>query len=80
MRWILLALLMSLVATCGQKGPLHLPEDGPEGAAGANVSAVGGGSAIFLATMSGVMPSGASDRRRGESSTFVNNRRFWRLT
>lgn len=25
MRWFLIALVMSLVATCGQKGPLYLP-------------------------------------------------------
>ena len=25
MRWFLLALAVSLVATCGQKGPLYLP-------------------------------------------------------
>ena len=47
MRWILLALLISSVATCGQKGPLHLPEDGPEGAAGANAAAGGGGPATL---------------------------------
>jgi len=27
MRWFLLVLTLSLVATCGQKGPLHLPGD-----------------------------------------------------
>lgn len=27
MRWMMLALLAALVATCGQKGPLYLPED-----------------------------------------------------
>ena len=27
MRWMTLGLLIMLVATCGQKGPLYLPED-----------------------------------------------------
>ena len=44
MRWVFFALLVSLIATCGQKGPLHLPEDEPEGAVGGGVAAVGGGS------------------------------------
>ena len=30
---MILWLLTTLVATCGQKGPLYLPEDGPEAAA-----------------------------------------------
>ena len=30
MRWMILWLLTTLVATCGQKGPLYLPEDSPE--------------------------------------------------
>ena len=44
MRWVFFALLVSLIATCGQKGPLHLPEDEPEGTVGGGVAAVGGGS------------------------------------
>ena len=33
MRWMILWLLTTLVATCGQKGPLYLPEDdSPEAA------------------------------------------------
>ncbi|HEY5645081.1 MAG TPA: lipoprotein [Pseudomonadales bacterium] len=27
MRWTILCLLATLVATCGQKGPLYLPEE-----------------------------------------------------
>ena len=48
LRWIFFALLVSLVATCGQKGPLRLPEDEPEGAVGGNAPAVVGGPAAFL--------------------------------
>jgi predicted small lipoprotein YifL len=29
-RWVILWLLTTLVATCGQKGPLYLPEETPE--------------------------------------------------
>lgn len=48
MRWVFFALLVSLVATCGQKGPLRLPEDEPEGAVGGSAAAVGGGAAAFV--------------------------------
>ena len=30
MRWFLLASAVSLVATCGQKGPLYLPDEDTE--------------------------------------------------
>ncbi len=33
LRWALSGLALSLVATCGQKGPLHLPEEEASGAA-----------------------------------------------
>ena len=33
MRWVILWLLTTLVATCGQKGPLYLPEETPEATA-----------------------------------------------
>ena len=29
MRWVLVALWCAMVATCGQKGPLYLPEERP---------------------------------------------------
>ena len=48
MRWVLFALLVSLVATCGQKGPLHLPEEEPEGAVGKYALTFGGGAAASL--------------------------------
>ena len=34
MRWILLALISLQVASCGQKGPLYLPEPGAWASAG----------------------------------------------
>ena len=49
MRWVFFALLVSLVATCGQKGPLRLPEDEPEGAVGGSLAAVGGAAAFVPA-------------------------------
>lgn len=33
MRWLVLALVILQSATCGQKGPLTLPEDGTGGTA-----------------------------------------------
>lgn len=43
-RWTILWLLTALVATCGQKGPLYLPdeqpgEDAPRGADAPSISA-----------------------------------------
>lgn len=38
MRWTILWLLTTLVATCGQKGPLYLPEEGGNPDAGARIT------------------------------------------
>lgn len=39
MRWLLLAIVTLQAATCGQKGPLTLPEQDPAGAPPATGSA-----------------------------------------